>query len=193
MRLRFALPDAVAELLAEACRAEALTIGVPMAVALADAEGGAQWFARMDGTLPASTELAMSKAYTAAALRMPTHELGLLAQPGAALYGIQNSHGGRIVVFGGGFPLRLDGRVVGALGVSGGTVEEDMRVAAPALGLLAAMEEKARLLPGLNGENLPPLAVPQVMRALRQALAAYEDTPAGELAAVLGGVALALT
>lgn len=193
MRPRFALPDVIAELLADACRAEALALGVPMAVAVADAEGGAQWFARMDGTLPVSTELAMSKAYTAAALRMPTHELGPLTQPGGALYGIQNGHGDRIVVFGGGFPLRLDGRVVGAVGVSGGTVAEDMRVAAAALALLAAMEEKARLLPGLGGQDLPPLAVPCVIRALRQALAAREDIPAGGLAAVLGGVALALT
>jgi len=193
MRPRHALPDTVAELLAEACRVEAVAIGVPMAVAVTDAEGGAQWFARMDGTLPVSTELAMSKAYTAAALRMPTDALGRLAQPGAALYGIENGHDGRIVLFGGGFPLTLDGRVVGAVGVSGGSVEEDMRVAGAAVSLLAAMAEKARTLPNLTGEDLPPLAVPCVVRALRRALAADENTPAGGLAAVLGGVALALT
>ena len=56
---------------------------------------------------------------------MTTEEVGRLAQPGAPLYGIQQTNGGRIVIFGGGVPLLKDGRVVGALGVSGGTLEQD--------------------------------------------------------------------
>ena len=76
------LPHVVAEILAGAAEAEASNMAVPMAIAVVDAEGGLQLFKRMDGTLPVSTELAVSKAYTAAVLRMPTHQVGELAQPG---------------------------------------------------------------------------------------------------------------
>lgn len=194
MRPRFALPDLVAEMLVAAAREAALAQGVPMAVAVVDAEGGAQWFARQDGTLPVSTELAMNKAYTAAVIRMPTDELGRLAQPGAALYGIGNGHDGRIVLFGGGFPLCLDGRVVGGIGVSGGSVAEDMAVAKPALDLLAAMAAWAGRMPALGqGDSLPPQALAQVVAALRRALPELENPSAGEAAAVIGGVALALS
>ena len=127
------LPYVVAEILVHAAEAEAGNLGVPMAVAIVDSEGGLQMFTRMDGALPVSTELAVSKAYTAASLRMPTDEVGKLAQPGQALYGIQHTHQGRIVLFGGGLPLCLDGEVVGAIGVSGGTVEQDVQVALPAV------------------------------------------------------------
>ena len=100
-----------------------------MAIAVVDAEGGLQLFKRMDGTLPVSTELAVSKAYTAAVLRMPTHQVGELAQPGAALYGIQHTHNGKIILFGGGYPLCMHGKSWRRSGVSGGTVEQDMLVA----------------------------------------------------------------
>ena len=79
------LPYVVSEILASVAEAEAAKIAVPMAIAIVDGEGGLQLFQRMDGTLPVSTELAVSKAYTAAILRMPTHEVGELAQPGQAL------------------------------------------------------------------------------------------------------------
>ena len=97
----------ISEILASVAEAEAAKIAVPMAIAIVDGEGGLQLFQRMDGTLPVSTELAVSKAYTAAILRMPTHQVGELAQPGQALYGIQHTHNGRIVLFGGGYPLVL--------------------------------------------------------------------------------------
>jgi uncharacterized protein GlcG (DUF336 family) len=194
MRPRFALPDMVAEILVATARAAALKLGVPMAVAVVDAEGGAQWFARQDGTLPISTDIAMNKAYTAAVIRMPTDELGRVAQPGAALYGIGNGHGGRIVLFGGGFPLCLDDRVVGGIGVSGGSVEQDMAVAKAALHQLAAMAEWAKRMPGLwLGETLPPQALAEVVAALRRALPELENASAGDAAAAIGGVALALS
>ena len=138
------LPYVVAEILVHAAEAEAGNLGVPMAVAIVDSEGGLQMFTRMDGALPVSTELAVSKAYTAASLRMPTDEVGKLAQPGQALYGIQHTHQGRIVLFGGGLPLCLDGEVVGAIGVSGGTVEQDVQVALPAVKTLQEIESWAR-------------------------------------------------
>ena len=130
----------LARILASIAEVEALCLGVPMATAVADDEGGLLYFGRMDGSLPASTEIAIGKAYTAAALRITTHELGKLAQPGEALYGIQHTYPGKIVLFGGGFPLRLHGKVVGGIGISGGTVEEDMRVAEPVVEALAQME-----------------------------------------------------
>jgi hypothetical protein len=106
----------------------------------------------MDDALPASRDLAVAKAQTAASLRMATDEVGRLAQPGAPLYGIQHVQPGRVVLFGGGLPLRLGGTVVGGIGVSGGTVEEDVRIAGPVVGALAEMERWA----GVVARATPP-------------------------------------
>jgi uncharacterized protein GlcG (DUF336 family) len=119
-----------------------------MAVAMVDSEGGLLFFARMDGALPASTELAVSKAYTSAVLRMSTRELGLLAGPGGVLYGIQHTHNGKIILFGGGLPLRLEGRVAGAIGISGGSVEEDIQVTESVADALEQMEHWFEYLKG---------------------------------------------
>lgn len=135
------IPYSLACLLASIAEEQAAALEVPMAIALVDEEGGLLFFGRMDGTLPVSTELAVSKAYTAAILRMSTHEVGKLAQPGEALYGIQQTHQGRIVLFGGGLPIRLQGRVSGAIGVSGGTVEQDIQVAQAAVNALEEMQK----------------------------------------------------
>lgn len=131
----------LARLLGSLAELEATSLGVPMAIALADGQGGLLFFARMDGALPAATEIAVSKAFTAAALRMPTDEVGRLAQPGGTLYGIQHTLSGRIVLFGGGHPLRLHGEVCGAIGISGGTVEQDVEVTRPVVQALEEMEE----------------------------------------------------
>lgn len=66
---------------------------------------------------------------------MPTHELGQAAQPGGSLYGIENAAPGKIILFGGGFPYIVDGQVVGGIGVSGGTVEQDMEIACYAMSM----------------------------------------------------------
>lgn len=129
----------VASILGSIAEDEALSIDVPMAIAIADAKGGLILFSRMDGALPASTDIAISKAYTAATLRMSTQKLGELAQPGEPLYGIQQTLPGKIVVFGGGLPLYVDETVVGAVGISGGSVEEDIRVAEAASDSLKKM------------------------------------------------------
>jgi uncharacterized protein GlcG (DUF336 family) len=152
----------MARILGAIAEEEAGALGVPMAVAIVDAEGLPLFFARMDGTLPASTDIAVGKAYTAAALRMASHEVGKLAQPGEVLYGIQHLHQGRIVLFGGGLPLRLRGRVVGGVGISGGSVEQDLQVAGPVTAALAQMEVWAEHVKGL----LPgkPLALQGVFR-----------------------------
>lgn len=79
----------------------------------------------MDNAYIASYDIAVNKAYTCAALKMDTSDLKKLANPGGELYGIQFTNGGKIIVFGGGSALKLNGNVVGGLGVSGGTEEQD--------------------------------------------------------------------
>ena len=74
--------------------------------------------------------VAFQKAYTVVALKMSTIELKQLSQPGGPLYGIQHTNQGRIVIFGGGEPLKVNGRIVGGLGVSGGSEEQDTALAA---------------------------------------------------------------
>ncbi|KAA5607065.1 heme-binding protein [Roseospira marina] len=130
---RTRLTLAGARRLAEAAEAEGRTMGVPIVVAVVDAAGGLMLLHRMDGALPASTELAANKAFTAVQFRMATHELGALAQPGQPLYGVGASHQGRIVLFGGGYPCRAGETLIGGLGISGGTVDEDMAIATQAL------------------------------------------------------------
>jgi uncharacterized protein GlcG (DUF336 family) len=119
--------------MARLAREEAEAMRIPVVVSVADASGGLMLVQRMDGALPASVDIAINKAYTAAAFRVPTHVLGEQAQPGQPLYGVQATNQGRVVVFGGGYPCQRDGAVVGAIGVSGGTVEQDMRIASHAL------------------------------------------------------------
>ena len=113
----------------EAARQRADDIGVPMNIAVVDEGNNLVAFARMDGAWLGSIDIAQNKAYTARGFDMPTKDLAPLAQPGAPLYGIEASNQGRLIVFAGGIPLKLDGRIVGAIGVSGGSVEEDHDVA----------------------------------------------------------------
>jgi uncharacterized protein GlcG (DUF336 family) len=84
----------------------------------------------MDGAYIASFDIALNKTYTSASLKMSTAQLAELSQPGQDLYGIQFTNNGKIVIFGGGEVLEYDGRIVGALGVSGGTAAEDTAIAA---------------------------------------------------------------
>ena len=190
------LPYVISEILAAVAEAKAATIGVPMAIAIVDGEGGLQFFKRIDGTLPVSTELAISKAYTAAAVRVPTHTLGELAQPGGPLYGIQHTHGGKIVLFGGGYPLSVEGKVVGGIGVSGGTVEQDMQVAEPAVQMLQYIEcwanELRPLVPHANG-NSSWTTLPAVREKLLRAIRGLSPPiPESTVEALTGGVLLAL-
>jgi uncharacterized protein GlcG (DUF336 family) len=189
------VPYVVAQILADAAEAEALKIGKPMAIAVVDAEGGLQLFTRMDGTLPVSSEIAVSKAYTAAILRMTTAEVGELAQPGKALYGIQSTHAGRIVLFGGGIPLYLNGEVTGAIGVSGGSVEEDVSVAAPAAQLLQEMECAAEKIKDmLPPRSVKALALGRVIGEMWKVLEQVDPAiPADRVAALAGGLCLALS
>jgi cob(I)alamin adenosyltransferase len=110
--------------MAEAVRAESEKIGVPMCFAVTDEHGNLQYFKKMPGALLISTSIAIDKAYTAASLKMSTAELAPLAACDGPLYGI-NTHDSRLIIFGGGQLLKKDGVIIGAIGVSGGSVEED--------------------------------------------------------------------
>lgn len=103
--------------------------GVKAVVAVCDAGGNAVCMQREDDAYIASIDIAVNKAFTSASLKMTTEEVGKLAVPGAPLYGIQNTNGGKIVIFGGGVPLMKNGAIVGALGVSGGSAELDTVIA----------------------------------------------------------------
>ncbi|QCS43334.1 heme-binding protein [Natrinema versiforme] len=113
----------------DAAERRANEIDNPMVITVANSEGNLVAQHRMDGAWLASVDISRNKAYTAAALDMPTHELEEPTKPGESLYGLQNTNQGRMVIFGGGYPLERDGDIVGAIGVSGGAVEQDMDVA----------------------------------------------------------------
>ncbi len=95
----------------------------------------------MDDSYIASYDIAFNKAYTSASIKMSTKVLKGLSQPHSPLYGIQNTNDGKIVIFGGGEPLVLGGKIIGALGVSGGSEEQDTLLAAYGASVL---EEEAK-------------------------------------------------
>lgn len=106
-------------------------IGQPMNVAVVDGGGHLLAFGRQDGAIRASIDISQRKALTAVLMNRPTAELTPLVQPGAELYGLEQTAGG-MVTFGGGVPLYRDGELVGAVGVSAGTVDQDVTVASAA-------------------------------------------------------------
>jgi uncharacterized protein GlcG (DUF336 family) len=120
--------DAALRVIAGA-RQKAREIDVPMNIAVVDEGDNLVAFERMDGAWLGSIDIAQGKAYTARAFNMSTKDLGPLCQPGEPLYGLQASNGGRLIIFAGGIPLERAGEVLGAIGVSGGSVEQDQTVA----------------------------------------------------------------
>ncbi len=111
---------------------KAVQLGVNMDIAVVDAGGNLKAFLRMDGAWLGSIDIAVKKARTARLFDMPTGDIGGLSQPGGPLYGIEHSNGG-LVTFPGGVPLRAsDGTVIGAVGVSGSSVQDDHAVAVAA-------------------------------------------------------------
>ena len=103
-------------------------IGQPQNIAVVDAGGNLVSHIRMDGAWIGSVDVAINKAFTARAFDLSTAELAENAQPGGPFYGIQESNKGRVMIFAGGIPLERDGKVVGAVGVSGGTPDQDHEV-----------------------------------------------------------------
>lgn len=118
-----------AERVIAAAVARAQAIGVPQNVAIVDAAGHLVAFQRMDGAKFLSIDIAVAKAVTAAGARKATADIMPATLPGQAGYGIQNLAGGRFTTLGGGIPLLAGSQVVGAIGVSSGSVTEDVVVA----------------------------------------------------------------
>ena len=119
-----------------AAEAKAASLGIPYCVAVVDAGGHLVAFLRQDGALIGSIDLAIDKAATARIFDKRTSDLATLAQSGKPLFGIQESNAGKVVIFGGGVPVVLDGTIVGAVGASAGTVEQDIAVAEAAIAAL---------------------------------------------------------
>ena len=119
------LAHADALILIEGARNKALEIGVPMCIAVTDESGNLIAFERMDGGKITSVTVAQEKAYTAAAARKATHEYNEVCVPGNLVYGIHTA----LCVVGGGYPVFVDGEVVGGIGISSGTPQQDMECA----------------------------------------------------------------
>src|SRR3982075_3729883 len=112
-----------------AAEKKAREIGQPMNIAVADGGGNLVAHVRMDGAWLGSIDISIKKAFTSRAFDIATKDLAPLAQPGGDFFGIDASNGGRIMIFAGGIPLKRDGKVVGAVGVSGGSGAQDQTVA----------------------------------------------------------------
>ena len=111
-----------------AAEAKAEEIGCPVDVAVVDAGGNLKAHVRMDGAFIGSITISINKAYTAIAFQCETRDLQELTRPDGPLFGLSDAHGGRLVVFPGGIPLRRNGDIVGAIGVSSGTIEQDQEI-----------------------------------------------------------------
>jgi len=120
--------DCVWERMANAAFEESRKLGVPVSYAISDAVGNLLYFKREPDALLVSINIAMNKCYTSAVMKMDTKRLGELTQPGCPLFGI-NVTDPRLIIFGGGIVLEKNGVIVGAVGVSGGSPEEDIQIA----------------------------------------------------------------
>ena len=112
-----------------AAEKKAHEIGQPMNIAVADEGGNIVAHVRMDGAWIGSIDISINKAFTARAFDIETEQLGENSQPGQQFFGIHGSNNGRVMIFAGGIPLRRGGSVVGAIGVSGGSGDQDQKVA----------------------------------------------------------------
>ncbi|HAC27371.1 MAG TPA: DNA polymerase III subunit delta', partial [Marinobacter hydrocarbonoclasticus] len=115
-----------ARILIEGAAAKAREIGVPMCIAVVDESGTLIAFERMDGGKVTSVTIAQDKAFTAAAARKATHDYNAANVPGNLAFGIHTEVGGRLSTVGGGLPVMVDGEVVGGIGLSSGTPQQDM-------------------------------------------------------------------
>jgi uncharacterized protein GlcG (DUF336 family) len=112
-----------------AATAEAEKIGQPMNIAVVDEGGNLLAFERMANAWLGSIDISISKAWTSRAFDIETKALGENSQPEDQFFGIHASNGGKVMIFAGGVPLKQDGKVVGGLGISGGSGKQDQAVA----------------------------------------------------------------
>ncbi|WP_257351351.1 GlcG/HbpS family heme-binding protein [Pseudalkalibacillus decolorationis] len=122
-----------AKKLIEGAEKEAKKLDVAMVISILDEGGNLIATHRMDDAWIASIDIAQNKAWTSVALKMSTADLADATVPKAELYGLNTTNNGRLVVFGGGIPLIKEGKVVGAVGVSGSKVADDVQVAEAAV------------------------------------------------------------
>jgi uncharacterized protein GlcG (DUF336 family) len=112
-----------------AAEAQAVKEGQPMNIAVVDAGGNLIAHVRMDNAWMGSIDISIKKAFTSRAFDIDTKTLATLTQPGGDFYGLHASNDGKVMIFAGGVPLKRDGKVVGAIGVSGGSGKQDHAVA----------------------------------------------------------------
>jgi uncharacterized protein GlcG (DUF336 family) len=128
---------ATAQQAVAAAAKKATELGLKMCIAVSDESGDLKAFQRMDGAPKLSIQIAEDKAFTAAAYSMPTHVwYEFIKDDPPLLHGI--THTPRLIIFGGGFPIVLEGEVVGAIGISGGHYKQDMECARAALAAIGA-------------------------------------------------------
>jgi len=116
-----------------AAEAKAASLGIAYNIAVVDAGGHLVGFVRQDGALIGSIDLAIDKAVTARIFDIRTSDLAGLARSGMPLFGVQESNAGKVVIFGGGLPVVSGGNIIGAVGASAGTIEQDISVAEAAI------------------------------------------------------------
>lgn len=124
------MPLSLAKQLIEKIEIRAKEMQVAVVIAVSDKTARPVAIHCMDDAFVASFDIALNKTFTSAGLKMSTAKLSTLSQPGQSLYGIQHTNQGRIVIFGGGEPLMIGEKLVGAIGISGGTAEQDTALAA---------------------------------------------------------------
>jgi uncharacterized protein GlcG (DUF336 family) len=107
---------------------KAAELEIPYNIAVVDSGGDLISHVRMDGAWLGSIDISINKAFTARAFDMSTDDLSKASQSGESLFGINTTNDDRIVIFGGGMPVKVDGAVIGAVGASGGSVENDIKV-----------------------------------------------------------------
>ncbi len=122
-----------AAILIEGAAIKAREIGVPMCIAVTDESGHLIKFDRMDGGKISSISIAVDKAFTGAVARRGTHVYNQLCVPGSQTFGIHVTNGGRFSIIGGGLPVTVEGAIVGGIGISSGTAEQDVICAEAAI------------------------------------------------------------
>lgn len=126
----------LAKALIEKIEEKAAQMNIQVVAAISDAAGRLTAVHCMDGAYIGSYDIAVNKTFTSIAFLMPTKKLAELAKPGGPLYGIQNTNEGKVVIFGGGELLIVNGAIIGAVGVSGGTLEQDISLSEYAVEIL---------------------------------------------------------
>jgi ATP:cob(I)alamin adenosyltransferase len=132
----------ISKQLIEKLEEEAVKLGLNAVIAVCGPDGNPIAVHVMDNAYLASFDIAMKKAYTSVAVKMSTKRLGELAMPGETFYGIDKADNGRMIIIGGGVPLMLGDKVIGGLGISGGTSQEDSLIADMGLEILKKIFEK---------------------------------------------------